>query len=96
MPSGRVTADGTLPRLDDTTLAALPVATLTILLISRLGTRGTIGSSASRSSGTSLWWISACLIAARIPRRSVVGFVGSTVTSTSSQRWHACRRRYAR
>ena len=65
-----------------TTLVALVVATPTHRLASRLGSRGTRGSSAARSSGASWRRISACLIAARISRRSVVAGAGSTVTST--------------
>ena len=82
MPSGRLVAGLTSPRLDETTLVALPAATLTIRLTSRFGNRGTRGSSAHRSSGTSWWWISARLVAARISRRSVVAGAGSTAMST--------------
>ena len=82
MPSGRVAAAATSPRLEEQTTVDPPETTPTILLTSRFGQEGDqrqhsepfIGDLLDSDEGLPL-------TAARTSRRSVVTFVGSTVTS---------------
>ena len=81
VPSGWFAAGLTTPRWDDAVVALPPTAILTMRLTTHFGSRGTIGSSANRSSGTSWRRFNASLVAIRISRRSVAAGAGSTVIS---------------